>query len=344
MNAGEISFGARVPNWLGDAILAVPAVTSLVECSRRERVLVLASTSSADVFARVPGTVVYAIRRPGGGLVDSLSAVLRGSSILRALHPVMIFSFTRSFTSALTCSLGRVPRRIGFADSMARHFYTDRVGRAHTGDTHLVDSYCGLVESMGFPVLDRNPRIKPTAEDIGRGKQILQRYDLDAKAYVCLFPGARYGPAKRWEPSRFGLLADLVVGRLQKEIVLLGTKQDNAACEAVRRATKSECLDLCGRLDFPSLISLLASSYAAVSNDSGGMHLAAALGVPTVGLFFSSDPAWTGPRSTNAKALYNRIDCSPCFERDCDRGHPCTRSISVDQVADALKEVTEVAI
>jgi heptosyltransferase-2 len=184
----------------------------------------------------------------------------------------------------------------------------------------------------------------PTADDLACGERIQRDYGLAGGGFTCLFPGARYGPAKRWEPSHFGLLADTMVDRLHQEIVLLGTKQDSIACEAVRATMRNECVDLCGRLDFSGLIGLLACSFAAVSNDSGGMHLAAALGVPTVGLFFSSDPGWTGPRTANARAIYNRADCSPCFQRDCNRGHPCTRSITVDEVTSVLGKLTGVII
>jgi heptosyltransferase-2 len=339
----EVVFAVRAPNWLGDAILATPAVGALAECSRRGPVVVLTSAPGAEVFSRLAGTKVFRIRRAGAGIRDSLRAIHTGSSILKGFRPVMVFSFTRSLTSAVICFLGGVPRRIGFADSVGARLYTDRVGRAHCGDMHLVESYCSLVESMGIRVVERTPRLVATGGDAARGKETLRHHALQSGGYVCLFPGARYGPAKRWDHSRFALLADILVDRFHKRIVLLGSRQDATACEAVAGVMRNGCLNLCGKLDFAGLIGLLVNSGATVSNDSGGMHLAAALGVPTVGLFFSSDPRWTGPLSSNSRALYNRIDCSPCFSRDCKRGHVCTRSITVDEVIGALEEVSGVA-
>lgn len=337
----EVSFAARAPNWLGDAVLAAPAVAGIVDCSRRGRVVVLTSASGREVYSRLPGTLVFSVRQAGGSHLDSLRAVFSGSSVLRSFRPVVVFSFTRSLTSAVTCFLGRVPRRVGFADSALPQLYTDRVGRARTDGRHLIDAYCGLVESMGIRVADRVPRLRPTADDQQRGERVLKTHDLPRSRYICLFPGARYGPAKRWEASRFGLLGDILIDRLQQDIVLLGTKEDTAACTAVQEAMHTKCLNLCGKLDFADLVGLLTNARAAVSNDSGGMHLAAGLGIPTVGLFFSSDPSWTGPVAAGSRSLYNRIDCSPCFSRDCKRDHVCTSSITVDEVTAALEEVTD---
>jgi heptosyltransferase-2 len=207
---------------------------------------------------------------------------------------------------------------------------------------HLVEAYCSLVEGVGIKVIERTPRLVATGDDAARGKENLEQYALKSSGYVCLFPGARYGPAKRWGHSRFALLADILIDRFHQRIVLLGSNKDSTACKAVAEVMRNECLNLCGKLDFAGLIGLLVDSSAAVSNDSGGMHLAAALGVPTIGLFFSSDPRWTGPLSSNSRALYNKIDCSPCFSRDCERGHVCTRSITVDEVIGALEEVSGV--
>ena len=100
-----------------------------------------------------------------------------------------------------------------------------------------------------------------------------------------------------------------------------------------------ESLILCNRLDFSSFVGVLSLCHAVVANDSGGMHLAASLGVPTVGLFFSTDPRWTRPLSPGSTVLYNKMDCSPCFERDCSLGNPCTQSISVEEAADALGKI-----
>jgi len=335
----KVSLAARAPNWLGDAVLAIPAVRGLVDCARRGRVVVLASTASAEVFSRIPGTLVVPVRRPGAGAADSTRAIFKGASILRTFGPVWAFSFTRSFTSAAMCRLGRVPRRVGFADSWFSFLYTDKVARVAPGREHLTETYCRLVESMGIKVIDRVPALEPTDSDRLNGRQALEKYGLVDGGYLCLFPGARYGPAKRWDPARFASLGDNAVDRFHLKVVLLGSGSDAAACTAVKEEMKRESLNLCGDLDFSGLVGLLSLCRATVSNDSGGMHLAAALRVPTVGLFFSTDPGWTRPLSPESTALFNRMECSPCFARDCGRGSPCTQTIEVDEVTDVLAKI-----
>jgi ADP-heptose:LPS heptosyltransferase len=101
--------------------------------------------------------------------------------------------------------------------------------------------------------------------------------------------------------------------------------------------------DLCGSCDFSALVGILGEAAGVVANDSGGMHLAAAVGAPVVGLFLSTDPGWTGPLGAKATALRSGIECAPCFRRTCDRGVECTRSLAVEQVLEALTGVVEVS-
>lgn len=337
--AGRVSFAARVPNWLGDAVLAVPAVQALVECSRRGRVLVLASTSSAEIYSRVPGTLVFAVKTPGANVVGWIKAIHDGSGLLRRFAPVMVFSMTKSFTSAATCLAGRVPRRIGLANGSWRFFYTDRIALGGSGREHLTDTYCRIVESVGIKVTDKVPRIAASQADTGIGESILRQQGLARGRFICFFPGARYGPAKRWGSARFALLGDAIIAKLGFNIVILGDKQDAAICKAVETQMMGASVNLCGDIDFSALVGMLRLSGGVVANDSGGMHLAAALGVPVVGLFFSTHPEWTGPVSPGAEALFNKLECSPCFQRDCSRGNVCTETISVDQVVGALGRV-----
>jgi heptosyltransferase-2 len=208
-------------------------------------------------------------------------------------------------------------------------------------NVHLSEAYRGLVDSIGVSVTDRIPKLEPTAEDLAKGRNTITELGLREGGYVCLFPGARYGRAKRWNPSRFGLLGDTIIANLNREVVLLGGVEDDQACMAVEARMSKNALNLCSRLDFSALVGLLRLSYGVVANDSGGMHLSAALGVPVVGLFFSTDPSWTGPISVNARALYHRMECSPCFRRDCPKGVPCTSSITEEEVLSALEDLAE---
>jgi len=335
----QVSFAVRAPNWLGDAVLAIPAVKALTGESRRGRVVVLASASSAQVFSRIPGTLTFNIKTPGSGLAGSARSLIDGSAVLRRLAPVMVFSLTRSLSSAVLCFLGRVPRRVGFRRAAGAWLYTDRVNEPGSSKEHLVDTYCRLVESVGLAVETRTPSIQPSAEDRTNGEDVLRRQGLSQGGFICLFPGARYGPSKRWESSRFALLGDTAAAKFGLDVVILGGREDRQSCEAVAEGMTKTNVNLCGTLDFSALVGTLGLSAAVVANDSGGMHLGAALGVPVVGLFFSTDPEWTGPLSRNSAVIYKRAECSPCFKRDCRRGSVCTRTITVEDVTTELERV-----
>jgi heptosyltransferase-2 len=251
----------------------------------------------------------------------------------------MAMSFTRSFTSAAMCFMGRVPRRVGFADSAGASMYTDRVRRPPRETTHLIDIYNEIVQSIGIPVDSRVPQVAPLDDDIARGEEIVSQSGLGAGGYVCLFPGARYGPAKMWPARRFALLGDMIADRFNLEIVLAGGRQERSACQAVESLMSGRVHNVCGKTDLAGLIGVIWLSSGVVSNDSGGMHLSAALGKPVVGLFFSTDPAWTGPVSPDSVALYKAMDCSPCFERDCHKGNVCTDGIDEAEALEALRRV-----
>jgi heptosyltransferase-2 len=300
---------------------------------------VIGSSVSAGLISRLDGTLAYAASTPGGGALSSARAIIRGSAVLRSLKPVLGVSFTRSFTSAAMCYLGRLPRRIGFADSAGAMLYTDRVRRPPREHSHLIDAYNQLVEAIGIRVNSRVPSIRPLEADIAGGRDLLGRNGLEEGRYVCIFPGARYGPAKMWPARRFGLLARMIADKFNLDIVLAGGRQERSACQAVGSRISGRAVNVCGQTDLSALIGLIWHSAGVVSNDSGGMHLSAALGKPVVGLFFSTDPAWTGPVSDKSLALYRAMECSPCFQRDCRRGNVCTDGISEAEVLEALARV-----
>jgi len=333
-------FAVKAPNWLGDCVLSLPAIRAVAEHSPRAQVVVLASTLSAEIIRRIPNTIVFGFHRPGGSIADSIRSTLRGARILRKCRPVIGLSFTKSAGSAMTLFLGDVKRRVGFKTAAMAFLYTDRISEPKR-ETHLVEFYCKLVESMGIKVIDRVPRLKPSDQDIAKAMMLLERYGIGHRDYICLFPGSSYGPSKRWPHHRFGLLVDELADRFGLVALILGGNDDTRMCKAVEESTRNRVINLCGDVDIGATIGLLAMARGAVSNDSGGMHLAAATGIPVVGLFFSTQPKWTAPLSLKAKAIYKPLRCSPCFQRSCKNGNPCTETITVDDVIYALKDLIE---
>ncbi len=337
---GSSIFAIKAPNWLGDCVISLPAIRAVAEHSPKSQVVVIASTLSAEIIRRIPNTMVFGFHRPGGSIGDSIISTLKAARILRKYEPVIGISFTKSASSALTLFLGHVKRRVGFRTSAMAFLYTDRISEPQR-ETHLVEFYCKLIESIGIKVIDRVPRLNPTGQDIAKAMALLGRYGIEKRNYICLFPGSSYGPSKRWPYDRFGLLADKLADRFGLVAVILGGKGDASVCKAVEESARNRVVNLCGDVDIGATIGLLAMAKGAVSNDSGGMHLAAATGIPVVGLFFSTEPSWTAPISPRAKSIYKPRECSPCFQRSCKNGNPCTETIAVDDVIYALRDFIE---
>lgn len=333
-------FAIKAPNWLGDCVLSIPAIRAVAEHSLSSRVMVLASVLSSQIIRRLPNTMVFGYHKQGGSIGDSIYSIAMGVSRLIRLKPIIAMNFTRSASGAIMFYLARITRRVGFANTPMAYLYTDKVSQPDRR-THLVDFYCRLPESIGIKVTDRLPSLKPTDEETDSAMRLLAGHGIEGRDYVCLFPGSSYGPSKRWSYDRFGLLADRLADRFGLVPVIIGSRADLEACEAVVIRTKTKAINLCGKADLGTVMGLVSMARATVANDSGGMHLAAAVGTPVVGLFFSTQPSWTGPLSPKSKSIYKPLECSPCFRRNCQKGNLCTQTISVDDVLSAIEELIE---
>ena len=147
-------------------------------------------------------------------------------------------------------------------------------------------------------------------------------------------PGAAYGPAKRWFPERFAAVADRLAGRFSCPVVLFGSAGDRASTEAVQSAAKSTLIDIAGKTNLGDAIALIARCDLFVTNDSGLMHVAGALGVPTVAIFGSTNPQTTYPLGERTLIIRRPVDCSPCLKKECPTDFRCMDLVTVDEVYD----------
>jgi heptosyltransferase-2 len=152
-----------------------------------------------------------------------------------------------------------------------------------------------------------------------------------------LSPGAAFGPAKRWEPVRFAALGRELVREFGARLVLLGGHDERPVADQVKEQLQAPLVDLVGRTSLRQALGIMSQLNLLVTNDSGLMHAAAALSVPLVALFGSTDPGATGPFTSRATVIRHLQPCSPCFKRTCETGYPCLTAISVDEVAAAAR-------
>lgn len=331
----------RLPNWLGDLVLAWP----VIDAAARSGPLLLVGPRSFEPIlrARYPDARYLAWSR-------SRRYALAGA--IRRERPRAALLLTESLSSALLVALAGVPERIGYAGEGRGLLLTRRVVREappraapRTAEYKTLAAAAGL-SARGDPRLAATEAERRAAAELLHGKVPPPVPALPdgtaALAYVIVAPGAAYGPAKQWGGDRFGRAAAAAAVPRREIVITVGSSADgNAASEVVAaaQAAGADALDLTGATDLPSLVGLVAGAALVLSNDSGVMHLAAALGRPTVALFGSTSPLWTSASAPHVANLYAAYPCSPCYRRTCPIGYGCLRALDADRAIRAAEAV-----
>ena len=241
-----------------------------------------------------------------------------------------------SLKSALIPFFAGIPRRTGFVGEMRHGLLND--ARKLDGKAYplMVERFALLAEAPGTALVRPVPNPRLQVNEAQR-LALLERLGLDTtRPAIALCPGAEYGPAKRWPAEHFAALARLLNERGFASW-LIGSNKDQEIAEAIAATSSGVALNLCGKTSLDEAVDVLASSAAVVTNDSGLMHVAAALDKPMVALYGSASPGFTPPLSQAAQIISLNLSCSPCFKRECPLGHlDCLRNISPSQVESAL--------
>jgi len=325
------------PSWVGDAILSEPLVAVLREPLGEPIVDVLAPPWCAAVYARMRG-IGRIVENPLGHGELGLGRRRALAREIRARAYTYAFILPNSFKSALIPWFAGIPRRIGYAGEGRRALLTETRRLDPKAFPRLVDRFVALAVPKGRLIpTPPAPVLVPNAANAAAAMRALKLSTHRPIAIFC--PGAEYGPAKRWPAEHFIALAR----RLLEEgyaVWLLGSPNDQAAALPIAAAIPA-VRDLTGRTDLGTAIDLLSLASVVVSNDSGLMHAAAAVGRPLVALFGSSSPDYTPPLSPLAQVAKIDIACSPCFQRECPLGHfKCMRELDVEVVHDLAQKVS----
>jgi heptosyltransferase-2 len=320
----------RAPNWLGDAVLALPAMAAVRRAFAHATLAVAAPPSIAPLFEE--DTPV----RP-----DAIVTLAGKADVapLRAGRFDAVVLLPNSFRSAWVARRAGIPERWGYGGAFRRPLLTRAIPRPRRRALHHAEYYRALVRGLGIDVpADDGPSIRPRQATAARADAALARDGVAAAdTLVGLAPGAAYGHAKRWPPRR---VADLVV-RLSRErgavCVLVGAAGDREAGREIESAVPPDVrvVNLIGRTDLRLLIGILARCRAFVSNDSGAMHLAAAAGLPVTAIFGPTDERVTAPIGDH-DLMIHPVFCRPCMLRDCPIDHRCMTGITVEAVYGAV--------
>lgn len=326
------------PNWIGDALLAQPLLARLHQQRPGAVIDALAPEWTAPVLARMP-EVAEVIETPFRHGKLALAERWRIGRALRLRGYDEAVVLPNTFKSALVPFFAKIPLRTGFVGEL-RYGLLNRVHRLDENTLPLMaERYAQLAENPGTgparPLPAARLRVDQANLTIALGQLGLSR----AKPVAAFCPGAEYGPSKRWPARYFAELAR----RLSAQgfaVWLFGAKKDGEIGEDIVRLAEGAALNLCGRTDLASAIDLLSLAEVVVSNDSGLMHVASAVGAPVVALYGSSSPEHTPPLSASARVVRTGIACSPCFARECPLGHfKCMNELLPERV---LREIDAV--
>ena len=332
------------PNWIGDAVSTQPLLANLKLLYPDSKIDILASNWVAPVY-RACSEVHEVIEAKFEHKKLQWNLRKEIAKEIEAKNYQACFVLPNSFKSALIPWLANIPFRIGYRGELRFGLINlaldnpSKVNRPPMVEHYLVLSQL-LKDDESIPLDKFAPKLNVSGAAKQQVGQKLQDANINRDSIYAICPGAEYGPSKRWPTEHFAVLAQqLIKQNSNNQIVLLGSKSDYSLSQEITSQSKlvSNIHNWCGNTSLDEAIALIGMSKAVVSNDSGLMHIAAALQIPQVAIFGSSDPAHTPPLSDRAKIMWLNMSCSPCHKRVCPLGHlRCLKDILPEQVLATL--------
>ena len=305
----------RATNWVGDAVMCLPALRAIRDRFPQAHIGILAKPAVADLYAHE--SCVHEIIRYN-------STPGRMARELRARGFDCAILLQNAFEAAWIAWLARIPNRIGYSRDSRGWLLTHSVAVPRRGEIPRHERFyylellrrAGLIES--FP---ESPMIR------------LEHADVTPTRIIGVSPGAAYGNAKRWLPERFAEAAGKLARARGASIALFGSASERSACEQIAQLLNGHRVtNHAGQTTLAQFIDLAAACELFLTNDSGAMHIASALGVPTIAVFGATDDAATGPTGPDARVVRQPVECSPCLLRECPIDHRCMSAVSADRV------------
>jgi heptosyltransferase II len=332
----------RGVNWIGDAVMTIPALRALKRSLPEARLFLLVKPWVAPLFEKDPDIdeiILYSDEHKG------LAGKMKLARRLKDYSFDSVVLLQNAFDAALIAFLARIKRRIGYSRDGRGFLLTDPVSfDARARELHHIDYYLNLVKKANFNGTPDRPWLFLDLEERKRARQMLEGLK---EPVIALNPGATYGSSKRWLPERFAEVAGRVITELNGSVLLLGGPKEAGIAEEILSnldpslVTHASLLNLAGRTSLRELMAIIAECNVLVTNDSGPMHIGYAVGTPLVAIFGSTSPEQTGPVTRTDIVIRKDIACSPCFERECKKNNlACMNLITSDEVYAAVKKLT----
>ena len=334
----------RSTNWVGDAVMSLPALQLLRQYQPTARISVLAKPSVASLYSREP-FCDEVISYPS---TKSWSAKYTVAGLLRKHRFDCALLLQNAFEAAAIAWLGGIPVRIGYNRDGRKFLLTKAISvpSAMEIPKHQRFYYLELLkraELISGYSADSEVRMTGADQAAIAGKRYLEALTGN-QSFIGIGPGAAYGGAKRWLPERFAEAAVELAKQFESAVVILGVAADTEICQQVEKKVTAggvRCVNLAEKTTLGLLIEITAACRLLLANDSGIMHIGSALGVPTVSIFGPTDEHATGPTGSLARVVRKSVECSPCLLRECPIDHRCMTRVGVDLVVTAALEVTD---
>jgi heptosyltransferase-2 len=335
----------RAANWVGDAVMSVPALQALRAQFPEARISIVARPWVASLYNREPfcdELIPYNAPRGWRGVREkwAMAAVLKRKNFDCAIL------FQNAFEAAAVVSAAGIPVRIGYRRDARGWLLTDSIPIPKPGETHRHQRFyylellkrAGLIDTYA---VDEPIRFSSSQAAAREGRKRFHRAGILGPV-IGVSPGAAYGGAKRWLPERFAGAAVQLAKERCAEVAIFGSSEEGFIGEAVRAAVEGagfSCRNFAGKTSLQEFIDMAAACDVFLTNDSGPMHIASAMGVPTVAIFGATDEIATGPTGPRSKVVRVDVECSPCLLRECPIDHRCMNGVTAERVVEAAREL-----
>lgn len=329
----------RGTNWVGDAVMTLPAIEAVRRIFPQSRITVLAKPWVLSVYEGHPAVDDVIPYERANGFASGITGIKRTVARVRREKFDLAILLQNAFEAAFVAFMGRIPCRIGYSTDCRGILLTHPARKnRRILRVHQVEYYLNILRMMGWAAETADPHLYVSKEDREKGVKILESHDLTGDDYIVgLSPGAIYGSAKRWPAERFSEIGDRACERWGARTVVLGTAKEASICEEVCRAMSNNAINLCAETSLREAMGVIERCDFFVTNDSGLMHIAAALGVPTVAIFGPTDTVTTSPRGLRTRIVTRNAQCAPCLKQECPTDHHCMLSITPDEVWEAME-------
>jgi heptosyltransferase-2 len=329
----------RMPNWIGDFVMATPLLSDLRKHFQDAKITAMCQSQVATLLTSDPD-------------VDEVLSFKKISGWIHGQHhdivdPIRFGKFdlgilaTNSFSSAWWFYRGNVIKRIGFAKHFRSLLLTQAIPYPQDAENeHQVLTYKRLLVPIGIPLSSTKPRLYIGDQEKVDAIERLRQYGIlyGKHLIVGINPGAAYGTAKCWLPERFNEVTWKLLQDPEVRILYFGDNSTVSLIQNICKDMPERVVNLAGKTSLRELIALISLASAILTNDSGPMHIASALHIPVIALFGSTNSVKTGPYSSKGKVIHKQVSCSPCYRRVCPIDFRCMKEIGVEEVYQALKK------